>query len=405
MLKKTLSTLLVVAVAMTSVNAQKKGKKEAEEPKGYEFTVVKENYITPVKNQASSGTCWSYSTISFLESEAVKNGAPEGIDLAEMYPVYNGYADKAEKFVRLDGFLNYEQGSSFGDVIYTLKHYGMVPQKEMEGLNYGTELNAHSELCGVLKAYVNVIKTKPNRKSLSTAWHKGLTGILDAYLGERPEKFVVDGKEYTPQTYAKEYLKLNADDYVSITSFTHHPFYSQFAIEVPDNWRWDKSYNLPLDEFMQIFDYAIENGYTVAWGSDVSEKGFTRNGIGVVPDVAAAEKAAGSDEERWIGKSKEAKDAFLHNLNAPGKELEITQQMRQEGYDNKTTTDDHGMHIYGIAKDQNGTKYYMVKNSWGEAGKYKGIWYVSEPFVKFKTMNIVVNKNAVPAAIREKLGF
>ncbi len=405
MLKKTLSTLLVVAVAMTSVNAQKKGKKEAEQPKGYEFTVVKENYITPVKNQASSGTCWSYSTISFLESEAVKNGAPQGIDLAEMYPVYNGYADKAVKFVRLDGWLNYEQGSSFGDVIYTLKHYGMVPQKEMEGLNYGTELNAHSELCGVLKAYVNVIKEKPNRKNITTAWHKGLTGILDAYLGEKPEKFVVDGKEYTPQTYAKEYLKLNADDYVSLTSFTHHPFYSQFPIEVPDNWRWDMSYNMPIDELMQVFDYAIENGYTIAWGSDVSERGFTRNGIGIVPDVEAAEKAAGSDEERWIGKSKEAKDAFLYNLNAPGKELEITQEMRQEGYDNKTTTDDHGMHIYGIAKDQNGTKYYMVKNSWGETGKYKGIWYVSETFVKYKTMNIVVNKNAVPAAIREKLGF
>ncbi len=405
MLKKTLSTLLVVAVAMTSVNAQKKGKKEAEQPKGYEFTVVKENYITPVKNQASSGTCWSYSTISFLESEAVKNGAPQGIDLAEMYPVYNGYADKAVKFVRLDGWLNYEQGSSFGDVIYTLKHYGMVPQKEMEGLNYGTELNAHSELCGVLKAYVNVIKEKPNRKNITTAWHKGLTGILDAYLGEKPEKFVVEGVEYTPQTYAKEYLKLNADDYVSLTSFTHHPFYSQFPIEVPDNWRWDMSYNMPIDELMQVFDYAIENGYTIAWGSDVSERGFTRNGIGIVPDVEAAEKAAGSDEERWIGKSKEAKDAFLYNLNAPGKELEITQTMRQQGYDNKTTTDDHGMHIYGIAKDQNGTKYYMVKNSWGETGKYKGIWYVSETFVKYKTMNIVVNKNAVPAAIREKLGF
>ncbi len=403
-LKNTISTLLLVAVAFTSVNAQKKGKKEAEAPKGYEFTVVKENYITPVKNQANSGTCWSYSTISFLESEAIKNGAPKDIDLADMYPVYKGYADKAEKFIRLDGHLNFEQGSSFGDVIYTLKHYGMLPQTELEGLNYGTTKNAHNEMCAAMKAYINAINSKPN-KTLTTAWHKGLTGILDAYLGEIPEKFVVDGKEYTPQSYAKEYLKLNGDDYVSITSFTHHPFYSQFAIEVPDNWRWDLSYNVPLDEMMEIFDYAIENGYTIAWGSDVSENGFTRNGIAVAPDVKATTEQVGSDEERWIGKSKEEKNAFIYNLNAPGKELDVTQEMRQEGYDNKTTTDDHGMHIYGIAKDQNGAKYYMVKNSWGPSGKYNGIWYASEPFVKWKTMNIVVNKNAVPAHIREKLGL
>jgi aminopeptidase C len=404
MLKKTLSTMLVIAVAMTSAFAQKKGKKEAEKPAGYQFTVVKENPITPIKNQANSGTCWSYSTISFLESEAIKAGAPANIDLAEMYPVWNGYSDKAVKFVRLDGHLNYEQGSSFGDVIYTLKHYGMVPQSEMEGLEYGEKLNKHGELCEILKAYVNAVKKNPNR-SLSPVWHKGLQAVLNTYLGECPEKFIVDGKEYTPQTYAKEYLKLNADDYVSITSYTHYPFYSQFAIEVPDNWRWDLSYNVPMDEMMQIFDYAIENGYTVAWGSDVSEKGFNRNGLAIVPDVAANMKEAGSDEARWIGKSPEQKNAAMNNQDAPGKELEITQEMRQVGYDNKTTTDDHGMHIYGIAKDQNGTKYYMVKNSWGETGKYKGIWYASEAFVKYKTMNIVVNKKAIPAEIRAKLGL
>ncbi|MBQ5784035.1 MAG: hypothetical protein IIW11_03495 [Bacteroidales bacterium] len=263
-------------MGFVAANAQQGPRPSAPEV-DYQFSVVKENYVTPVKNQASSGTCWSYSTISFLESEAIKNGAPKNIDLAEMLPVYMGYRDKAEKFVRLDGFLNYEQGSSFGDVIYTLKHYGMVPQAELEGLNYGTELNAHNEMCAGLKAYVNAINKKPNRK-LTTAWLKGLEGILKAYLGEVPEKFTVDGKEYTPQSYASEFLKLNADDYVSITSFTHHPFYSQFAIEVPDNWRWDLSYNVPMEEMMQIFDYAIENGYTIAWGSDVSEKGFTRNG-------------------------------------------------------------------------------------------------------------------------------
>ena len=398
-MKKTISTLMLVALATTGAMAQAKPAED-----GYKFTVVKENPITPIKNQASSGTCWSYSSISFLESEAIKKGAPKDIDLAEMFPVWHGYSDKAEKYVRLDGFLNFAQGSSFGDVLYTLKHYGMLPQKELEGLNYGEPLNKHAEMEAAMKAYVNVIKTKPNR-TLSTAWHKGLEGILEAYLGEIPETFTYEGKQYTPQSFAKDYLKLNADDYVSITSFTHHPFYSQFAIEVPDNWRWDLSYNLPLDEMMQIFDYAIENGYTVAWASDVSEAGFNRQGLGIVPDVEGNRKEAGSDEARWIGVSAEQQNAILNNQNAPGKELKITQEMRQIGYDNKTTTDDHGMHIYGIAKDQNGTKYYMVKKSSGESGKYKGIWYVSEAFVQYKTMNIVVNKNAIPAAIRQKMGL
>ncbi len=396
-MKKTLLAALLVATTAFSASAQ-----PAED--GYKFTVVKENPITSIKNQASSGTCWSYSSISFLESEAIKKGAPKDIDLAEMFPVWHGYSDKADKFIRLDGFLNFAQGSSFGDVIYTLKHYGMLPQAELEGLNYGEPLNKHGEMEAAMKAYLNAIKTKPNR-TLSTAWHKGLEGILEAYLGEIPETFTYAGKQYTPQSFAKDYLKLNADDYVSITSFTHHPFYSQFAIEVPDNWRWDLSYNLPLDEMMQIFDYAIENGYTVAWASDVSEAGFNRQGLGIVPDVEGNRKEAGSDEARWIGVSAEQQNAILNNQNAPGKELKITQELRQAGYDNKTTTDDHGMHIFGIAKDQNGTKYYMVKNSWGETGKYKGIWYVTEAFVRNQTMNIMIHKSAVPKKYQKQYGI
>ena len=398
-MKKTLSTLMLVALATTGAMAQAKPAEE-----GYKFTVVKENPVTSIKNQASSGTCWSYSSISFLESEAIKKGAPKDIDLAEMFPVWMGYSDKAEKFIRLNGHLNFAQGSSFGDVLYTLKHYGMLPQTELEGLNYGETLNKHAEMESAMKAYLNAINANPNRK-LSTAWHDGLEGILEAYLGEIPETFTYAGKQYTPQSFASDFLKLNADDYVSITSFTHHPFYSQFAIEVPDNWRWDLSYNLPLEDMMAIFDYAIENGYTVAWASDVSEAGFNRQGLGIVPDVEGNRKEAGSDEARWIGVSAEQQNAILNNTNAPGKELKITQELRQEGYDNRTTTDDHGMHIYGIAKDQNGTKYFMVKNSWGETGKYKGIWYASDAFVRYKTLNIVVHKDALPKHIAKKLGI
>jgi aminopeptidase C len=225
---------------------------------------------------------------------------------------------------------------------------------------------------------------------------------LEAYLGRLPEKFTYNGKDYTPQSFAKS-LGINPDDYVSLTSFTHHPFYTAFALEIPDNWRWSESYNLPLDEFMSVFDNSINNGYTVAWGSDVSEKGFSREGVATIPDVNLAE-LSGSDQARWLGLSQKDKDAELYK-NQPGYEKPITQEQRQQAYDNYETTDDHGMVIYGIANDQNGTKYYMVKNSWGEAGKYKGFWYASETFVKYKTINIIVHKNALPAAIKQKLGI
>ena len=204
--------------------------------------------------------------------------------------------------------------------------------------------------------------------------------------------------EYTPESY-RDYLGINPDDYVSVTSFTHHPYYSQFVVEVGDNWRWDTSYNVPLDEMMEIIYNAIENGYTIAWGSDVSEKGFTRDGIGVVKE--APKKAAGSDQERWVGKSEEkpAEEAVTSG------EPEITAEMRQDGYDRKTTTDDHGMQIYGIAKDQSGNPFFMVKNSWGVTGQYDGIWYVSENFVKYKTMNFLVHKDAIPKDIKKKLNI
>jgi len=365
----------------------------------YEFTTIKENPITSIKNQYRSGTCWCFSALSFIESEILRTKGQE-VDLSEMFVVGKSYRDRAVKYIRLDGHLNFAAGSSFGDVLHVIDDYGIVPQVEMPGLEYGTELPEHFELDAALKGYVDGIRKNENRK-LSTAWLKGFDGIVAAYFGEYPETFTVDGVEYTPESY-RDHLGISYDDYVNITSFTHHPFYEPFVIEVCDNWRWDTAYNLPMDEMMEVMYNAIEKGYTIAWGSDVSEKGFTRNGLAVMP-VEEKKAAAGSDQERWVGKSTE--EAVEEKKADLPEEMTITQEMRQEAYDNKTTTDDHGMHIYGLAQDQNGTKYFMVKNSWGDAGKYDGIWYASDAFVRYKTLNIVVHKDALPNHIAKKLGI
>lgn len=400
-MKKSLVAVgLLVAVSLaTGIQAQEE---QQEEKEGYEFTTVKELAITPVKNQNRTGTCWCFSTISFLESELIRMGKGE-YDLSEMFIVNYSYKDKGDKYVRLHGFLNFAQGGSFYDVLYAWKHYGIVPEEVMTGLEYGEKMHVHGEMEQAAKAYLDAIVKNPNRK-LTTAWKKGFDGIIDAYLGELPESFTYNGKEYTPLSFAEE-LGLDPDEYVSLTSFTHYPFYTSFPIEVQDNWRWSYSYNLPLDELMQVFDNAINTGYTIAWGSDVSEKGFTRNGVAVAADVESMERS-GSDQDHWLGLSQKEKDEKIKAmLDSPCQELTITQEMRQEAYDNYETTDDHGMHIYGIAKDQTGKKFYMVKNSWGSDSKYKGTWYASEAFVAYKTMNIVVHKDAIPASIKAKLGL
>ena len=365
----------------------------------YEFTTIKENPVTSVKNQYKSGTCWCYSALSFIESEILREKG-DSVDLSEMFVVGKSYRDRAVKYVRLDGHLNFGAGSSFGDVLHVIEDYGIVPQEAMPGMNYGTEMPEQAELDAALKGYVSAIATNPNRK-LTTAWLNGFDGIVEAYLGEYPETFKVGHKKFTPQEY-RDHLGIDVKDYVNLSSFSHHPFYSQFIIEVPDNWRWDTAYNLPIDELMAVMFNAIENGYTFAWGSDVSEKGFTRSGVAVMP-VEEKKKAAGSDQERWVGKSTEEKTEET-KPELP-EEIFATQEMRQEGYDRKTTTDDHGMHVYGLAKDQNGNKYFMVKNSWGDAGKYNGIWYASDAFVRYKTLNIVVHKDALPNDIKKKLGI
>ena len=392
--------LLTAALLLTVVSGFAQEKKDSTKKSSeYEFTVIKENPITSIKDQYRSGTCWCFSALSFLESEIMKEKGIDSLDLSEMFVVSRSYHDRGIKYVRLDGHLNFGAGSSFGDVLHVVKDYGIVPQEAMPGLNYGTEKPEHSEMDAALKGYVDAIVENPNR-TLTTAWVNGLDGILSAYLGEIPSTFEVDGVEYTPETY-RDYLGINPDDYVSLTSFTHHPFYSPFIIEVCDNWRWDASYNLPLDELMEVMYNAISEGYTIAWGSDVSEMGFSRTGVATVPDVDR-KPGAGSDQERWIGKSEDKEAA---PSDGSQEEKVITQEMRQDGYDRKTTTDDHGMQIYGIAQDQDGNKFFMVKNSWGDAGKYKGVWYVSDAFVRDKTMNIVVNMNAIPKDIRKKLGI
>ena len=385
---KLILSAAVLAIACTALSAQE-----------YEFTTVKENPVTSIKNQYRSGTCWCFSALSFIESEILRTKGVE-VDLSEMFVVGKSYRDRAVKYVRLDGHLNFAAGSSFGDVLHVINDYGIVPQDAMPGFNYGTDKPEHSELDSALKGYVDAIKSNPNRK-LSTAWLNGFDGIVEAYFGEYPETFVVDGAEYTPESY-RDHLGINYDDYVNITSFTHHPFYEPFIIEVCDNWRWDSAYNLPMDEMMEVMYNAIDKGYTIAWGSDVSEKGFTRDGLAVMP-VEEKKAVAGSDQERWVGKSAENPEEEV-KAELP-EEMTITQEMRQDGYDRKTTTDDHGMHIYGLAKDQNGTQYFMVKNSWGDAGKYKGIWYASDAFVRYKTLNIVVHKDALPKHIAKKLGI
>ena len=387
--------IILAAALLISVAAS------AQKQPEYQFTTVKANPITSVKNQYRSGTCWAFSTIGFFESEAIRicgiKDEADYPDFSEFFVVSHSYLDRAVKFVQLDGNLTFGAGSEADDVLDVIRDFGIVPQSAMSGMNYGTELPEQSELDAVLKAYIQAVVKKPN-KVLSTAWKAGFKGILDAYLGEWPENFTVAGKEYTPESY-RDAMGINPEDYITLTSFTHHPFYTWFPIEVCDNWRWDQAYNIPIDEFMAVLDNALENGYTAAWGADVSHPGFTRTGTALLVDNSV-KSTAGSDQEHWVGKE-EGKPA-----PAPAVvETVPTQESRQADWDNKTMTDDHGMQIYGIAKDQNGKKFYMVKNSWGVTGKYDGLWYASENFVKGQSLDIMIHKSALPKDLKKKLGI
>lgn len=391
--------IIFALLATIAISAQEK-KDKPSEPE-YQFTTIKENQISAIGNQYRSGTCWCFSALSFVESELLRKGGKE-VNLSEMWIVGHAYHDRAVKYVRMDGKMGFSAGSGFGDVFTVIDKYGIVPQDVYSGMNYGTELPEQAELDAVLKAYVDAIVRKPNRV-LSTAWLNGYDGILKAYLGEYPAEFTVDGAGYTPETYRDKVVKFNKNDYLNICSFSDAPWYGECPIEVCDNWRNFNGYNVPLEDLMRIIYNAIDNGYTVLWGGDVSEKGFTRQGIGVALKPEKKVKA-GSDQEHWVGKDTEKKDTTT--VAKLPEEIDcVTDSLRLDAYNRKMTTDDHGMHIYGYAKDQNGTKYFMVKNSWGEDNKYKGTWYMSDKFIAFKTLNIAIHKDALPKDLKKKLNI
>ena len=401
-MKKTIVLALLAVFAMSASAVTQDNKKE--NPNKPVFTVVKENPITSIKNQNRSGTCWDYSTLSFFESEILK-ATGKTYDLCESFVANKTYMDRAIQVVRFHGDCEFAQGGSAYDVLHCIQNYGICPENAMPfpGSLYGDSLNNFNEFFSILTPYVMAI-AKSTSKKLTPAWRNGFQGVLDAYLGKCPENFVYQGKTYTPKTFAAS-LGLNWNDYVTFTSYTHHPFWTQFAVEVQDNWRFPLSWNVPIEEITNIIDNAIMNGYTVAWGGDVSEDGFTRDGLAYMYDTKKLESMEGSDMARWLKLSKAEKKNIVDSLGVNAPEIKPTQKQRQERFDNWELTDDHGMLIYGIAKDQNGKEYYIVKNSWGETGEYKGIWYMTKAFIVANTMDFMINKNAVPKDIRKKCGF
>ncbi len=389
---KLLLSLISIFMIM-SANAQDhlinslKGNQSDAATDSFRFVELINNQTTTVKNQGKSGTCWSYCTSSFLESEVLRT-QNKMIDLADIYPARCSYIDKAEAYVRMHGSLNYGEGGACHDVINMLRKYGSLPQSVYSGINYDSKLNNFGELQAILKAMLDAVVANKSGK-LSPNWKTAFTNVLDLYLGEVPQSFEYEGKTYTPKSFAEKVVKLNPDDYVELSSFTYIPYYTQQILMVPDNWSLDKVWNVKMQDMITIIDYALDNGFTVAWATDVSEKGFSwKNGVAYVPEVDYKDMTA--DERKTM-------------FNGPKPEKTITAEMREQAFDNYTTTDDHGMHIVGKAKDQNGKEYYLVKNSWGMKNDYQGYIYVTKNYVLYKTTAFLLHKDGIPKDIRKKL--
>ena len=368
----------------------------------YQFTKVISYEATPVESQGMTGTCWSFSALSFLESELMRKGIKEVQPLSEMYIVRKAYEMKAEKYLRMDGKVNFSEGGAFHDIPLVIKNFGIVPYSIYDGLN-GAKVYNHSEMFKELDNEMKLVLAKVGaEEGVSVEYKKKISAILDKYLGPDPSTFAVKGQKSDPKSYAKQ-LGLDMDDYVSLTSFSNHEFNKSCMLEIPDNWAWGTSYNVPLEDLVNITVDALKKGFTLAWGADVSEKGFSfKNGIAVVPENSATIEVKGKDNRNFndAGASRMG-NAFLF----PMKEMNITQEVRQNGYDNKTTTDDHGMHIVGLYTDQNGTRYFLVKNSWGAGNYPKGYLYVSENYFRFKTINVYLHIDALSEELKSSIGL
>jgi bleomycin hydrolase len=405
-MKKTIA-LLLGGLLLTTTFAQKAVTNK--EGSSYRFEEMVHLDATPVQSQGWTGTCWSFSALSFFETELARTGKKMPI-LSEMYIVYQAYLGKADKYFRTDGNTNFDEGGAFHDIPWVISRFGVVPNEYFKGLNYGSDKHTHSEMAEILKGAMDgLIKARENADDgdgMTDAWRRAIRGILNAYLGEMPEnvedfKFDVDGKEYNPISYRDE-LGLNMDDYISLTSFSNHPFNSKCQLAIADNWAWGSSYNVPLEDLWAAAEYALSEGYSFAWGADVSEDYFSfRSGLAIVPKDKSTIFVSGKNNKNFsdAGSDKKA-SCFLQ----PGEEEEITQEMRQKGYDAKQTTDDHGMHAVGLYKDQNGTKYLLIKNSWGTSyNDCDGYFYASEAYFKYKTINIYLHKDGLSKDMKKKL--
>lgn len=395
-MKKTFSFLLSIGISTSLLFAQSTNVEGSK----YQFKKVAHLDATPVQSQGQTGTCWSFSATSFFESEIQRLGAKNQVVLSEMYVVRKAYELKGDKFIRMDGKINFGEGGAFHDVPLVIEKFGIVPYEVYTGLNGADKYN-HGEMFTQLNAVMtDILARLGNANGITDDWKRKYNDILDNYLGKDVVTFEYNGTRYTPKSYAAS-LGLDMKNYVSLTSFTNHPMYSQCMLEIPDNWAWGSSYNVSMDDLVEVTVAALKNGYTLAWGADVSEKGFSfKNGLAIVPADPGMIEVQGTDDKRFNDAGAERRsNAFLE----PMKEMAITPELRQKGYDNKTTTDDHGMHIVGLYTDQNGTRYFLVKNSWGTNNLPKGYLYVSENYFKYKTINIYLHKDGVPTNIKSKL--